>query len=133
MNIYFEPVNVNQWNIFEKVSGVGHIEPFLATKSMEEGDIVLLNVGCQNRSYESGIYSFGTIVKGPYILSNSPEDYCNNKRTVDVRIDYICYGKPFITHEESKSFLKQYRTVHKIDPSHYSQIMKTIEAAVGKV
>lgn len=24
MNIFFEPVNVNQWNIFEKVSGVGH-------------------------------------------------------------------------------------------------------------
>lgn len=40
MNIYFEPVNVNHWNIFEKVKNIGHIEPFLATKSMQIGDIV---------------------------------------------------------------------------------------------
>ena len=49
MKIYFEPVNINQWNIFERVTGKGHIEPFLATKSMEEGDLVLLNVGRQNK------------------------------------------------------------------------------------
>ena len=131
MNIFFEPVNVNQWNIFEKVSGVGHIEPFLATKSMEQGDLVLLNVGCQNKHYESGIYSFGTIISDPYILRNSPDDYCNNKRTCDVRIDYICYGKPFITHEESKHFINQFRTVHMIDQSHYPEIMKKIVSAKG--
>ena len=35
--------------MFEKVSGAGHIEPFLATKAMEEGDLILLHVGRQNR------------------------------------------------------------------------------------
>ena len=51
MNIYFEPVNVNQWNMFEKVKDIGHIEPFLATKSMQIGDIVVLHVGQQNAKY----------------------------------------------------------------------------------
>ena len=47
MKIFYEPVNVNQWNMFEKVRAIGHIEPFLATKAMEKGDIVLLHVGKQ--------------------------------------------------------------------------------------
>lgn len=126
MNIYFEPVNVNQWNIFEKVSGIGHVEPFLATKSMEEGDLVLLHVGSQNKKYESGIYAYGTIVKGPYILEDSPEDYCNNKNTCDVRIDYICYGTPLITHADSAEFIKQFRTVHMINEEYYKDILDKI-------
>ena len=117
---YYELVNLNQWNMFEKVQSVGHFEPFLATLSMNVGDIVLLHVGSQNKNYESGIYSIGTIVKAPYILENSPEDYCNNKLTVDVRIDKINYSLPYITHNECKAFINQFRTVHKIDEKHYS-------------
>ncbi len=64
MKIYFEPVNVNQWNMFEKVTGEGRVEPFLETKSMEEGDLVLLHVGSQTKQYASDIYAYGTIVKG---------------------------------------------------------------------
>lgn len=127
MKIYFEPVNVNQWNMFEKVTGEGHVEPFLATKSMEEGDLVLLHVGSQNKQYASGIYAYGTIVKGPYILENSPEDYCNNKNTCDVKIDYICYGTPLITHEEAKDFINQFRTVHMIGEEHYNDILSLIK------
>lgn len=119
---YYEPVNLNQWNIFEKVRNIGHIEPFLATSSMSVGDIVLLHVGSQNKKYESGIYAIGTIVKVPYILENSPEDYCNNKLTVDVRIDKINYSSPYITHNECKVFINQFRTVHKIDDKNYSLI-----------
>ena len=126
MNIYFEPVNVNQCNIFEKVSGIGHVEPFLATKSMEEGDLVLLHVGSQNKKYERGIYAYGTIVKEPYILENSPEDYCNNKNICDVRIDYICYGAPLITHAELTEFIKQFRTVHMINGEFYGKILDVI-------
>ena len=126
MNIFYEPVNVNQWNIFEKVSGVGHVEPFLATKAMEEGDIVILHVGTQNKQYESGIYAYGTIIKGPYVLENHPEDYCNNKNTVDVRIDCICYGKPLIPHAQVKEFTRQFRTVHIIDSVHYKKILSLI-------
>ena len=126
MNIFFEPVNVNQWNMFEKVSGVGHIEPFLATKAMEEGDIVLLHVGCQNKKYESGIYAYGEIVKGPYILENSPEDYCNNKNTVDVRFEKIVYGSPILLHEECKDYIRQFRTVHCISEEYYPEIKRKI-------
>lgn len=48
---YFEPVNVNQWNMFEKVKNIGHIEPFLATAAMNVGDTMLLHVGSQNKKY----------------------------------------------------------------------------------
>lgn len=34
--------------MFEKVKSIGHIEPFLATKSMKIGDTLLLHVGTQN-------------------------------------------------------------------------------------
>ena len=123
---YFEPVNINQWNMFEQVKSIGHIEPFLATSSMNIGDIILLHIGSQNKNYESGIYAIGTIVKAPYILENSPEDYCNNKLTVDVRIDKINYSSPYIYHNECKTFINQFRTVHKIDEKHYSLIAEKL-------
>ena len=127
MNIYFEPVNLNQWNIFEKVRKAGHVEPFLATKSMEEGDLILLHVGSQNTQYDSGIYAIGTIVNGPYILRNSPEDYCNNKNTVDVQINYISHGGYIISHEDSKNYIHQFRTVHKISDEYYGELVKIIK------
>ncbi len=40
MNYYFEPVNLKQWNMFNNVKNIGHVEPFLAVKSMEIGDLV---------------------------------------------------------------------------------------------
>lgn len=126
MKIYFEPVNVNQWNLFEKVGGVGHIEPFLATKSMKMGDCVLLHVGAQNKQYESGIYAYGTIVREPYILENSPEDYCNGKNTVDVRIDCINFDEPIISHHDATAFISQFRTVHCISEQHYDEISQLI-------
>ena len=87
--IYLEPVNLKQWNMFQKVNGPGHVEPFLATKSMDLGDIVLLHVGQQEKNYESGIYAYGTIIEGPLILTDHPDDYCNGKNTVMIRIDRI--------------------------------------------
>lgn len=123
---YFEPVNVNQWNLFEKVKNTGHVESFLATASMSFGDTVLLHVGSQNINYDSGVYAVGTVVKAPYILENSPQDYCNNKLTVNVRIDKINYLYPYITHEECKAFINQFRTVHKISEEHYSLIEERI-------
>ena len=123
---YFEPVNVNQWNMFEKVKNIGHVEPFLATASMNLGDTVLLHIGSQNKNYESGIYAVGTIVKAPYILENSPQDYCNNKLTVNVRIDKINYSYPYITHEECKAFINQFRTAHKIGEEYYALIEEGI-------
>ena len=130
MNIYYEPVNLNQWNIFNRVSATGHIEPFLATSSMEIGDIVLLHVGQQNKQHKSGIYAIGEIVEGPFILRNSPEDYCNDKKAVNVKVTHITYCKPYITHEECLSFINQFRTVHRINPAYYGQILTLLNERV---
>lgn len=124
--IYYEPVNLKQWNMFEKVSGVGHVEPFLATMSMEYGDTVLLHVGQQDKRYESGIYAYGKVVEGPFILKNHPYDYCNEKNTVLVRFDAINYTTPLISHGLCKGFIRQFRTVHQIEPEYYAMIEKLL-------
>lgn len=127
MKIYYEPVNLKQWNMFENVKNEGHIEPFLATKSMEVGDVILLHVGAQDKAYESGIYAVGEIVKGPYILKNSPQDYCNNKNTVDVKIVKINYSTPYVTHEKCREYIMQFRTVHKLEEENGKMLYELIE------
>ena len=122
MNIFYEPVNVNQWNMFEEVRFVGHKEPFLATKAMKRGDIILLHVGQQNKQYESGIYAIGEVISEPCIIQDRPNDYCNNKLSVWVRIEKISYSTPFISHQRCKDFIKQFRAVHKISPENYKKI-----------
>ena len=57
---YFEPVNLNQWNMFEKVRNVGHVEPFLATKEMHKGNIMLLHVGVRYQNNGIGTISGST-------------------------------------------------------------------------
>ena len=125
--IFFEPVNLKQWNMFEKVNGVGHVEPFLATQSMEIGDLVVLHVGQQDNRYASGIYAYGTVVEGPFVLQDHPDDYCNGKNTVMVRFDRIVYNRPLISHEDCTAFVHQFRTVHKIDPMYYGEIERLLK------
>lgn len=126
MNIFFEPVNINQWNMFKMVESIGHVETFLATKAMNKGDMILLHVGSQNKNYKSGIYAIGEIIDDPFIYENHPEEYCNNKLSVSVRINKINFSHPYITHEDCKLFINQFRTVHKIEPIHYKQILSLI-------
>lgn len=71
MTFYIEPINLRQWNLFDKVKGPGHVEPFLATRDMQIGDIVMLHVGKQDPAHESGIYAYGTVIYGPYILTKT--------------------------------------------------------------
>lgn len=122
MTFYIEPINLRQWNLFDKVKGPGHVEPFPATRDMQIGDIVMLHVGKQDPAHESGIYAYGTVIYGPYILTDSPNDYCNNKRTVDIRIDHIEYEKPILTHEQCMRYTGQYRAVHSIADSFNSNL-----------
>lgn len=114
MTFYIEPIKLRNWNLFYKVKGPGHVEPFLATRDMQLDDIVMLHVDEQNPAHESGVYAYGTVIYGPYILTDSPNDYCNNKLAVDIRIDRIEYGEPLLTHEQCKRYTGQYRTVHAI-------------------
>ena len=126
MNIYFEPVNLNVWNMLEKVKREGHIEWFSALNSMQVGDLVLLYVGKQKKTYENGIYAIGTIVRGAYVLENNCADSDKGKTVVDVRIDKIDYLKPFITYEECKSFIAQFRTAHRIKEDYHNFILTII-------
>lgn len=48
MTFYIEPINLRQWNLFDKVKGPGHVEQFPATRDMQIGDIVMLHVGKQD-------------------------------------------------------------------------------------
>lgn len=125
MNYYFEPVNLKKWNMFREVKNIGHIEPMLATKDMKINDIVFLHVGTQERTKESGVYAIGVIVKEPYILRNHPDEYCNNRNTIDLKIIYIDYNKPFINTQKYKVF-SQYRTVHKLSQLTLEKIRKVI-------
>ena len=126
MKIYYEPVNLLQWNMFEKVKNCGHIEPFLATNSMEVGDLILLHVGKQSKQYKSGLYAIWEIISEPFILKDHPDDYCNNKKTVMVKIVKINYSIPFIAAEKFIKFSKQLRTVHIIDEQFNSEILNLI-------
>ncbi len=115
MNYFFEPVNLNMWNLFDKVSEVGHIECFYATNSMNIGDIMFLHVGSQDSDVVSGIYAVGEIVSKPYILRDSPEDYCNNKNTVDVKIIKYSQFVPLITHKECFKYINHFRSHHMLE------------------
>ncbi len=124
--IFYEPVNLKQWNMFEKVPGPGHVEPFLATNEMSLDDMILLHVGSQDKRYASGVYAIGKVVRSPYILTDHPADYCNMKNTVDVEITRIVRETPLITHDECKKYIRQFRTVHKINEIWYEEILEKI-------
>lgn len=127
INYYFEPVNLMKWNMFDVVKSIGHIEPFLAVKGMQLDDLVFLYVGQQDKSKESGVYAYGKVIRGPYILKNSPKDYCNGKNTVDVKIEYIRYNTPLLNHEQSKKIFTQFRTVHKLNDKSVTLLLKYIK------
>ena len=127
MNIFYEPVNLKQWPMFDVVKSIGHEEPFLATKSMNIGDIVLLHVGQQDKRYHSGVYAVGKVISPPAIIEDRPDDYCNHKLSVWVKIEKINYSEPYITHAECTEIINQFRTVHKIDEKHYPVIQKLLE------
>ena len=112
--IYFVPINTEQWDMFNIVDGPGHFETFLATKSMKQGDMLLLYIGKKKGEIRSGIYAIARILEGPFILSGAPDDYCNGKLTVLARIEYIRADKPLFTTEQCKGFINQFRSTHRI-------------------
>lgn len=132
MNIYFEPVNLKQWNMFEMVSGIGHIEAFLATKSMKVGDIVLLHVGKQFPTVRSGVYAYGFIVEPPSIYLGNQEEQCYGNLSVMVRIARIERGEPLINEDECKEIFAQFRSVHRVNEIYFDKILKMINQSINK-
>lgn len=57
MTFYIESIKLRNWNLFYKVKGPGHVEPFLATRDMQLDDIVMLHVDKQDPAHESGVYA----------------------------------------------------------------------------
>ena len=41
MNYFVEPINLEMWPMFEKVTEVNHVKCFLATSEIKKGDIIL--------------------------------------------------------------------------------------------
>lgn len=126
MNYFMEPINLEMWPMFEKVTGINYVECFLATSDMRKGDILFLHVGSQVSKYKSGIYAVGEIISNPYILHNSPEDYCNEKSTVDVRILKIDYNEPLILHGECVDYINQFRTAHRLSYENGAELYNKI-------
>ncbi|MEG0290834.1 MAG: HNH endonuclease [Erysipelotrichaceae bacterium] len=114
-NYYYEPVNLNRWNMFDKVKSLGHKEFFLATKDMRKGDFLLLNVGKQDKSIETGVYAIAEIISDPYLLENHPDDYCNGKLSVDTKIIWMEYNSPIIDHDNCRLIFSQFRSAHKLE------------------
>lgn len=114
MNIYFEPINLNVWDMFSKVKRNKHIETFIATKEMNIGDILLLYVGGQKNDVESGVYAIARITSNVFVLRENPDDYCNNRSTVEAEIIDISYKEPIISNDICKQIFKQFRSVHRI-------------------
>ena len=126
MDIYYEPINLRQWNMFERVSGIGHIEAFLATKNMRVGDIVLLHVGKQVSTIQSGVYAYGHVVELPAIYLGNQEEKCYDNLSVLVKIVRIRHDIPLINEEESKKIFTQFRRVHRVNDAYYDKIIKLI-------
>lgn len=116
-NFFYEPVNLLQWNMLEKVNNIGHIEPFLATSKMKVNDIILLHVGSQKPNVASGIYGVAKIIEFPNIYLGNKDDYCYNK--LSIKAEIIKYDKSLLLdHKNCTKFITQFRTVHQINPQY---------------
>jgi len=126
MNIYFEPINLNVWDMFSKVKSNEHIETFIATKVMNVGDFLLLYVGSQKSEISSGVYAIARITTKLFILKDSPDDYCNNRRTVRAQIYKISFNKPIIDNRLCKQIFNQFRSVQRIRELSKIEIVKPL-------
>lgn len=93
---------------------------------MHVGDFVLISVGTQDKNIQSGVYAVGVILSKPYILRGSPEDYCNNKLTVNVVNTRFYKDTPIINKDNLMKFSSNYRRANKISETYYDRLLKII-------
>lgn len=115
MNYFFEPVNLNMWNLFDKVSNIGHVEAFYATKDMKIGDIMFLHVGSQDSDYNSGVYAVGKIISMPHIYMENEDEYCYKKLSVKVEIIKYSRREPLVNYNDCKKYINQFRSHHMLE------------------
>ena len=121
MQIFYEPVNLNQWHMFNNVTKPDHVEHFLATTKMEYGDCMLLYVGTQDKDYAPGVYAIGIIVSEPFIVRGREDEYCNNKLSVNVKIVKLS-RTPLMSKECFARYNNSYRRVHMLEEEYYKDL-----------
>jgi len=126
MNTYFEPINLNVWDMFSKVKSNEHIETFIATKEMNVEDFLLLYVESQKSEISSCVYAIARITTKVFIMKDSPDDYCNNRRTVRAHIYKISFNKPIIDNSICKQIFNQFRSVHRIRDLSKIEVVKPL-------
>ena len=126
MQIFYSPIDITKCNIFEEIKDLESIFRVKSTKKMKKGDLVLLHLGKQDKNYPSGVYAYGKIVKEPYLLTDEPNDFCNNMDVVDLKILKI-NESPFMFSEETDKFIQPYQTPHIIDKIYYNEIFNKID------
>lgn len=121
INFFFEPINLNEWNMFKEIKSVGHEEYLLATKSMKVGDYILLHVGQQKSDVNSGVYAIAQIIENPAIYNGNEDEYCNGKLSVKTKI--IKYSNiPLLSHKDCENYITQYRSVHQINSLYNDEL-----------
>ena len=110
MNVFNMPINPDRWPIFTKIKGIGHIEPFRATKDMKEGDLLVLNiVENKKENYHRGVYGFAIVVKEMYLL-NDKNDTLNDENVVDGKITHFKFDAPIIKFMHYHKYVKNDKT-----------------------
>ena len=117
--------------MFEEITRPCRVEAFLATKAMRLGDVVFLHVGAQDKSREPGIYAIGAVFKEPYVYEGNPDDWCYGRLSVDVMIVSLTKGAPYVSHEDAKDCISQFRSVHMLDPEKGERLLALADVKIG--
>ena len=122
-NLFYEPINLQEYNMFEFLKEPGGKETFVATNDMKIGDYLLLHIGSQDTNYESGIYGIVKVLSNPYIYHGEESEHCNNKLSVDTEVVSIS-NTPLMTHDDFAKYVTQFRSKHKISSDYYDELME---------
>ena len=123
MNYFLEPINIAEWNLFKEVCDYCYEESFYATKEMKSGDMIIFYIIKDDDKVPDGIYGNAIIIKNPYMVDSK-------RYMVDVKIKYIRFDEPIISFDLCKQYLKQFRSVHKIESDIMVRLMKTSLASI---
>ena len=125
MRLFYEVVNVENWDFFKKIKSVGDVDNFFYVNGMNIGDKVIIHVARSENNNINGVYAWGTIIGNPKIEKNK-ENYCYSKKAVDVRIEKFSHDKPLLNFEECKKYINNFRSTHEISEESAEKIISLL-------
>lgn len=125
MKLYYESVNIEEWNFFENIKGVGDVNNFFYIKGMNKEDKVIIHISKSKNNDINGVYAWGTIVGNAEIEQN-PANFCYGKKAVNVRIECFSKDTPLLTHEVCKEYIKNFRSTHKLSEEAKNKIVELL-------